>query len=80
MKMSGDFVLSSALAIPQTSFNKFFFFSGCSCNISDQKSPKMDENWLFVMNQLLPQSKNGQNLRNSDQKSPKMDENRRFET
>ena len=40
----------------------------------------MDENWLFVMNQLLPQSKNGQNLRNSDQKSPKMDENRRFET
>ena len=30
---------------------------------SDQKSPKMDENSRIVMNQLLPESKNGQNLR-----------------
>jgi hypothetical protein len=53
----------------------FFSFQDVHAQISDQKSPKMGENSRIVMNQLLPESKNGHNLRNSDQKSPKTDEN-----
>ena len=36
--------------------------NGQNLRNSDQKCPKMDENWWYVMNWLLPQSKNGQKL------------------
>ena len=68
-RKSSHFRFSNKIA-SAASFNVlFFFFSGCSCKISAQKSPKTDKNWWFVMNWLpkhkkfcSEKSKNGRNL------------------